>query len=72
MGLPLPLPLPLALTDRAEALPAARAMDLAGRPPARRTGRGLDGWDAVPPAVERIVPRSTAVVVDQLVIRNGL
>ncbi|MEU2771373.1 hypothetical protein ABZ646_00225 [Streptomyces sp. NPDC007162] len=32
----------------------------------------LGGWDAALPVLERIVPRSTAVVVDQMMIRDGL
>ncbi|MFD8722107.1 hypothetical protein ACFV2H_29945 [Streptomyces sp. NPDC059629] len=32
----------------------------------------LDGWDTVLPVLERIVPRSVAVVADRLMIRDGV
>ncbi|MFF7984714.1 hypothetical protein ACFZDK_37320 [Streptomyces sp. NPDC007901] len=58
---------------RARAL--AALAELSEPPRARRLAAQvvvLDGWEVALPALARIVPRSTAVVVDQMMIRNGL
>lgn len=58
---------------RARAL--AALVEVSGPSHARRLAAQavvLDGWDAVLPVLEPIVPRSVAVVVEQMMIRDGV
>ncbi|MDV9174456.1 hypothetical protein R6V09_30655, partial [Streptomyces sp. W16] len=58
---------------RARAL--AALVEVSGPSHARRLAAQavvLDGWDVVLPVLEPIVPRSVAVVVDQMMARDGL